>query len=391
MADTDGDRDCNGCREPARDFLLQFMVAEEREGFDVGLEEWAMLRMFQGVILQGLFQSVLFEAGSRCRDHDEYKQMVHDHLQMKKNIYQFLEQEIEPGKGDLWFAKHFGQLPWAGIVIKYLAYRFHQRGLQRELEKFSKKWIRPQNRQNTGKQMKIHIDGEAYMRVAQAEEIFRLLLTTLGFQRFSLHCTPIWSYLEYLLEEKISVAEYKAALLDAQQSQQEPENSEESVRELKELYKRMTAAKKGRWLLRMVLAWPLYRAAGVAMPEPTRVILKEARAIMPTLLPCGELGPYVGEALIKLREGYELFLNVGPEGCMVSSMGEVLTPGIIQKAGGRGRLQNLFSADGEINEELLTVALLKVMGPEKYYRAVVPGGRGQVPGDRYPWCHRSAV
>jgi activator of 2-hydroxyglutaryl-CoA dehydratase/predicted nucleotide-binding protein (sugar kinase/HSP70/actin superfamily) len=362
-------RDDGGCKGPAESFLFQFMVAEEKAGFDIGLEEWVMIRMFQGVILQGLFQSMLFEAGSRCVDYAEYKQLAREHLEMKKNIYQFLEKEIEPGKVDLFFARHFGKLSGAGVVVKYFAYRLHERGLQRELKKFSKKWIQSDNRQDTKKLIKIQIEGEAYMRVAQSEEIFRLLLTTLGFQRFSLHCTPIWCYLDYLLEEKILSAATKVELIDSKHSGQETKNDGKIKKELRALNKIITASKRGQQLLRMVLAAPLYRAAAITLPESMNIVLEEAKVVMPTLVPPGELGSYVGEALIKLRERYDLFLNVAPEGCMVSSMGEVLTPGIQQQAGGKGRLQGLFSADGEINEELLTVALLKVMGPEKYYRA----------------------
>jgi hypothetical protein len=32
-------------------------------------------------------------------------------------------------------------------------------------------------------------------------------------------------------------------------------------------------------------------------------------------------------------------------------------------------VQHLFSAEGDVNEELLTLALLKAMGPERYYDA----------------------
>ncbi len=97
--------------------------------------------------------------------------------------------------------------------------------------------------------------------------------------------------------------------------------------------------------------------------------LEVPKEIMPTLRPVGELGPYLGEALIKLREGVGLLLNVAPEGCMVSSMGEVLTPRILQAAeASHGQVQNLFSSDGDVNEELLTLALSKTLGPVHYYR-----------------------
>jgi hypothetical protein len=97
------------------------------------------------------------------------------------------------------------------------------------------------------------------------------------------------------------------------------------------------------------------------MPPPPRELLHAARAVLPTLRPHGELALYVGEALIELRGGVDLVLNLAPSGCMVSSMGEVLTPAILRAAGGAGgRIQSLFSADGGIDDELLEVALLKI-------------------------------
>jgi len=104
-------------------------------------------------------------------------------------------------------------------------------------------------------------------------------------------------------------------------------------------------------------------------------VLQVASQLIPTLRPFGELGPYVGEVLTKLRKGYELCLNVAPEGCMVSSMGATLAPGIINATGtSNGLIQNLFSSDGDIDEELLTLALLKALGPEGYYRRSLNGG-----------------
>lgn len=98
-------------------------------------------------------------------------------------------------------------------------------------------------------------------------------------------------------------------------------------------------------------------------------MMQASKELLPTSRPLGELAPYVGEALIELRKGLDLFLNVGPNGCMVSSMGEVLTPSIMHGKGiESGRIQNLFSADGDVNQELLTMAALKAMGPERYYR-----------------------
>ena len=65
-----------------------------------------------------------------------------------------------------------------------------------------------------------------------------------------------------------------------------------------------------------------------------------------------------GEAFAERRSGIDVLLNVGPTGCVIASMGEVLTPRILQAAGDRsGRIQTLFSADGDVSRELLTLAV----------------------------------
>ena len=76
----------------------------------------------------------------------------------------------------------------------------------------------------------------------------------------------------------------------------------------------------------------------------------------------------VGEALLELRHGVDLFLSLAPTGCMVTSMGEVMTPRLQQTAG-QGRIQSLFSSDGYVDEELLELALLRALGPEQFTSA----------------------
>jgi hypothetical protein len=189
------------------------------------------------------------------------------------------------------------------------------------------------------------------MRVSQAEDIFRILLATVGFRRFTLELTPLMSFLEYLLDEAelngraaIDVAGSDTAALGRERA-------------------RLRRIRLLRVVLRQVLARPLYRAARLPMPVASSELLATAQELLPTLRP-------MGEALQGLRHGVDVLLNVGPNGCMVSSMGEVLTPRILAAAGNtRGRIQNLFSADGDVNEELLTLAVLKAMGPERYYSA----------------------
>jgi hypothetical protein len=64
----------------------------------------------------------------------------------------------------------------------------------------------------------------------------------------------------------------------------------------------------------------------------------------------------------------DVFLSVAPTGCMVTSMGEVMTPKLQQA--GAGRIQSLFSADGDVDEELLGLALLRALGPERFAGAI---------------------
>jgi hypothetical protein len=50
-----------------------------------------------------------------------------------------------------------------------------------------------------GTALSIHLEGEVYMRVAQLEEILKILIAQLGFRRFHLTHSPVWSFLEYKL------------------------------------------------------------------------------------------------------------------------------------------------------------------------------------------------
>jgi predicted nucleotide-binding protein (sugar kinase/HSP70/actin superfamily) len=105
------------------------------------------------------------------------------------------------------------------------------------------------------------------------------------------------------------------------------------------------------------------------MPPATSQILEVSRELLPTYRPIGELAPYIGEALAGLRHGVDVVLNVAPNGCMVSTMGEVMTPSIMHTADvGSGRIQTLLSSEGDIDAEALTLAVLKATGPQRYYQ-----------------------
>ena len=53
---------------------------------------------------------------------------------------------------------------------------------------------------------------------------------------------------------------------------------------------------------------------------------------------------------------------------MVASMGEMLSPKLMQLVDNNtARIQHLFTTECEINEELMQLSLLKILGSEKYY------------------------
>ncbi|MGB5260214.1 MAG: hypothetical protein WBO34_06785, partial [Gammaproteobacteria bacterium] len=347
--------------------ILQLLVGMEKEGYGAGIEEWVLLRTYQGVILQGVLHGLLFKGGTACRNYEEYQRFLADYRALKREIYRLLESYHGPGPAGRRLLEVFGERSRLGVPLKYLLYRLHGREFSRPLRRFADTWITGRPLPDTP--LRIFITGEGYMRVSQAEDIFRILLSSLGFQRFSLELTPLMSFMEYLLDEaelnSLAAIEVAEAGSRRKESLAEQQGDADILRKERHMLHRI---KRLRFFFRQILARPLYKAARLQMPTASADLLKSSRELLPTLRPLGELAPYIGEALTELRRGIDVLLNVGPNGCMVSSMGEVLTPSIMQAAGTHsGRIQTLFSADGDVNEELLTLAVLKAMGPERYY------------------------
>jgi hypothetical protein len=251
------------------------------------------------------------------------------------------------------------RVPGLGVLAQYFGYRLTGREFAGPLRCFARDWIH--GRDPVGRPFRVAISGEVYMRVSQAEEIFRLLLANAGFGTFELDCTPLWSYLEYSLAEAIDVQHDRIRRLRSSRWTPDAERGVAAART------RLRSVRGFQFVLRHLLARPLYRAAGLRMPIAAGRTLRDTRELLPTLRPRSEVATYVGEAIGELRHGVDLLLNVGPTGCMVSGMCESLSPAIARAAGARGRLQHLFSADGDVDEELLTLAVLKAMGPERYY------------------------
>ena len=341
---------------------LQFLVGLETRGFDIGIEEWVLARAHQGAVLHGVLQSLYFTAAAACRDYAEYEDFMADFRTLKGELYRAQENFHGPGRAGAVLLRGLGQVAYLGPLLKYIAYGLSGRGLVKPLRRFADKWI--DAREQKDNRFRIAITGEVYMRASQAEEIFRLLLANLGFRRFELEYTPVWNYLEYALEETVEIERDRIGRLRTAAA------GLERARQMREARARIRATRMLLVMLRDLVARPLYRAAGLRMPVAAGRAMSVTRELLPTLRPLSEIATYAGEAIGELRHGADLVLNVAPNGCMVATMGEALTPAIAHAAGpGCGRVQHLFSADGDVNEELLTLALLKAMGPERYYSA----------------------
>ncbi len=344
---------------------MQFLVANESNGYNFGLPEWAQVRIYQSAILQGVLQDLQFTAVSACRSTDEYRRFEEDYQALKEELHAIQEAFRGPGKGTSRLLKQYGRAKGVGPALKYLAYRMHGKDLAAPIARFAARW--PARGNGDIPTLKIFATGEVYMRIAMAEQVFRNLLANLGFGRFHFHVTPLWCYAEYLIEEEINYTEKRQAVrrAKAERCQQSAGLLAEEKADRAKLKEMATM----RGVLRNILGAPLYRAAGLELPTPISDLMNKARTVLPNLRPAGELAPYVGEVLHELEHGADIVLNIAPTGCMVSTMGEALTPRLLQAERKRnGRIQHLFSAEGELNDELLTLAVLKTLGPERYFR-----------------------
>ncbi|MEW8014945.1 MAG: BadF/BadG/BcrA/BcrD ATPase family protein [Candidatus Sedimenticola endophacoides] len=362
-------RPCNALPGGA---FVQLLIGKENEGYDAGFEEWVMLRAYQGVILQGVLLEVFFKGGASCRSYEEYERFRSAYRALKREIYKRLESYHGPSPGAQRLLRVLGNFSPLSFPLKYAFFRLNSQDLYKPIKSFVDTWVAP--KWGSEKPLHIRVSGESYMRVSQAEAIFRTLLSALGFQRFNLEVTPLMSFLEYLLDEAELNSVAVAEVAEARSRRREGfawQHRNNAV--LKKERHKQRRIKLLRFVLRNILARPLYNAAKLQMPPASKELIEASKEVLPTTRPLGELAPYIGEAIFELHHGVDVLLNVGPNGCMVTSMGEMLTPKIAQLAKEKpGRIQNLFSTEGEINEELLTLAVLKTIGPERYYRSERP-------------------
>jgi activator of 2-hydroxyglutaryl-CoA dehydratase/predicted nucleotide-binding protein (sugar kinase/HSP70/actin superfamily) len=349
--------------ESSGDNLIQFLVSYEDSGYSNGFPRWVFLRGVQALILQGVLHQLQAEGTARCHDSKQLEKFLTAYKVLYDRMVHLIETLPPPPMTGAKGLKKLLSLP---LSLASSWRDLFRHPVVTELHRFSNQWC---SEPLGDAIINIHIDGEAYMRVAQYEQIHQALLNILGPGRFHLTHTPLWGYLEYKLAWAMSKAQEVIA-----ECRNELERGGDAAfvrgrkatlsAKRREYYR----AKGLHLLLRKVMASPFYRAADLAQPESVPKVLKSATRVISTMRPGGELVPYLGEALLKLEKGYDLILNIAPEGCMVSSMGEVITPALYQAAPEfKGKIQPLFSQQGDIDENKLGQAVLQALGPERLY------------------------
>ncbi|MHB9098690.1 MAG: hypothetical protein ACYC5X_12815, partial [Syntrophales bacterium] len=330
-------------------------------------EPWAGILGYQGLVAHGLYHSLLMKAATHCRDAASLRALMKDYRELKEAVGRQIEFGAPPGRAARRLVAGVSRRcpPLAGPA-RYLGYGLWRNfGLKKLFRSFAERWIFPAGRDggNGGRPVRIHLDGEVYMRTSQAEAILHLLTEYLGFGAFELTLAPTWCYFEALLFDRLLDARARIADLDGERVNGSADRRHlEGERADRRRIIRDTERSIGQ--LRNLLARPLYAASGVPMPHPMREVYAAAEPIIPTGKPYGELVPFVGEAVLRCREGVDLILNIAPQGCMVSGMGEMLIPSILEEGGGKGitTIASLFSRDGEVDEEQLRLALLRALG-----------------------------
>lgn len=354
--------------ESHEDYAVQFLVGLENKGFDTGFPRWVFLRGIQATILQGVLHQLLAEGSARCTDLNDYRSFLAAYSVLKRELYTLIELESAPSGRARWWCERLRKVPGIATLFSFFGYGFHRNHLTGPLRRFRRDWC---NTPYVSRQIRIHIDGEAYMRTAQFEGLHQSLLDILGPGRFHLTYTPLWGFLEYklagmMMRAKESIAESRSEIRLAGNT----DFIQERKQFLRKKQKQYLGVSCVHLALRQFLAAPLYRAAGISMPESIPKVLEVAKTIIATRRPGGELMPYVGEAAMKLQKKYDLILNVAPEGCMVSSMGEVITPAIYEACPeAQGKIYPMFSQQGDVDQEKLSQALLQALGPERMYGA----------------------
>ncbi|MEJ2053616.1 MAG: acyl-CoA dehydratase activase-related protein, partial [Calditrichaceae bacterium] len=352
---------------------LSSSLSNDRDYLSV-IDKWASLQAFQAGIVKGVLHAVFLKGGANCHNYEEFAAFTQDYRKLKNTVYNMLENEIEPGRFAQYLVDQVEQkIPKLKGLAQYFGYGlYNNNGLRKVFKEFAGKWIHNNNGNTNGKKVSVHVEGEIYLRVSQLEEIFKIMVDTIGFNSFNLSYTPMWSFFEYVLESRILIANkniilYQEKLFDSIDSAGRKQLNEQIDGQRKHIAETQKTINN----LRNILADPLYKAAGLAPPDRMRKVFDHAKSVLPKYKPFGELVPFVGETISQLSNGTNLVLNVAPEGCMVASMGEMLNTKMMESVNkSNARIQHLFTNEGEINEDMVQLSLLKIIGTEDYYSAM---------------------
>jgi len=335
------------------------VVGHEKDGYNIGLDEWIAVQSFQGAFIKAILHGIFLKGGAGVKNYEEFQVFQKEFNKFRDKLYEVLG-NTKPSKAWLKILKLKKPMVMMAIM-KYFAYGLHNNnGMRKIIRKFSNKWIKPNKTK-----MKIHVEGEAYMRVAQIRDIFDSVVDSVGFGAAEVSYSPLWCYLDVCLEYGMLNFKEEIERYDAQLK--ETDDKEELLKLIKKKKKMISAIKYSKKLVWSLFIRPLYKAAKLDAPHQMSHILEKTKKVLPTIKPRGELPAYVGEAIVKAEEGTDLFLNVAPEGCMVSSMGQAMTQPIMDVVKNKSRIEGLFTLNGEVNDEQLRMYLLKTLGPEKFY------------------------
>ena len=272
---------------------------------------WAGILGYQGVVVHGLFHSVLLKAASRCRDEAAFHTLLEEYRELKRAVHRQIEFGAPPGRTAQCLVGGVSRcVPSLAGPAKYLGYGlWNNFGLRRIFRTFAERWITPVER-NAGmdtRPIRIHLDGEVYMRTTQSETILRLLFGHLGYGAFEMTLSPSWSYFEMLLFTRM--LEARARLADLGMEAEDHPGKARLASDGERDRQLIKEAEQAIDQLRNILARPLYAAAGIPMPHPMADVYAAAAPIIPTGKPYGELVPFVGRGGVALPGG----VRSGPE------------------------------------------------------------------------------
>ena len=337
--------------------VFKLLSAREDKGYNAGFDEQTLILSLQGFVLHGLFNSILLNS-SRLKDRREYEEFYKDLKKLKEDIYEDTESfKLSPVSAAVQalLPKNKPAGSAGKLIINGMA---NTKRLSKILKKFSDKWHADKDKSGNDKMLKIYLTGEAYIRGAQAEDVFRAIVDGTGFGKCALTYSPVWTYMEILIEFYILKMEQDIKIFKMKN---------EKDLQIKELKKNIKKLRKVKYFSRKFITEPLYKAAGIDIPEKMSSVFEKTKKLIPNLRPEGELLAYVGESLDLAEKDYDLIFNLAPEGCMVSNMGQAMAPAIRELSGKNIRMQDLFTLNGELNEDQIKLSILKASGSLRYY------------------------